>query len=277
MVKTRNIWAALLSCAVLLLACSSLTGSELTLEPIGRGGNSAATSPAEGAAEGEAEELLYPESIVIEEPGVGSRLVDSARLRGMADPTHEQHLGVRILVPQGEILAEGSTIIDAPLGQRGPFEAELTFSVEEERPALVQVFATSARDGNLTHMTSIPVTLAPTGESTIETSQARSEAIVILAPEAGEQVAGGTVTVRGLSLRLLQNSLTIEVQNDYGGIVGLKTITINPAVTRGPASFETEVSYRVESGAVGRIVVRESSSIFGRSVHISAVDVDLQP
>lgn len=275
MANARKIWTAVLSCAVLLVACSTFGGGEFEIASIGRDGSA---DPSETPEQGTtAADLQYPESIVIEEPGVGSRLVGSVRLRGMADPTHEQHLGMRLLVPQGEIVAEGNTLIDAPLGERGPFEGELTFSVEEERPALVQVFSTSARDGKLTHMTSIPVTLAPSGETEIETSQPRSETIVILEPAAGDQVAGGTVLVRGLSLRLLQNSLTIEVQNDYGGIVGLKTITLNPGVTRGPAAYETEVGYRVESGGPGRIVVREASSIFGRSVHINSVDIDLQP
>lgn len=277
MPNRRNFWAAVLSCAVLLLACGSLEEGGLAIEPVGVSRASTSTAGPEQAVEGEASQLPYPESIVIEEPGAGSRLVGSVRLRGLADPTHEQHLGMRLLVPQGEIVAEGSTIINAPLGERGPFAGRLSFSVDQERPALVQVFATSARDGKFTHMASNPVTLAPSGETEIERSEARSEKIVVLAPQAGERVADGTAMVRGRALGLRQNALTIEVQNSAGEVVGSETVTIETAAGSAPTEFELAVEYRVETAGAGRIVVSEPSSTFGRAVHISAVEVELQP
>lgn len=264
MAAKRGIWGAVLSGALFLFACNTLTGG------LGEPAPSASPPP-------DPTPPANPESIAIQEPGLGSRLVGSVRLQGVADPTHEQQLGIRLLAPAGEILAEGSAVIDAPLGERGPFQGELAFSVDEEQPGMVQVFARSARDGKFTDMTSSPVVLAPAGDADIRTDLIRPETILIQSPEAGDEVAGGSVVVQGRSLGLLENALVIEVQNADGGIVGQKAVSLSPASLRGPGSFETTVGYAVQQAGPGRILVREPNSLFGRAIHISTVEIELQP
>jgi hypothetical protein len=52
-------------------------------------------------------------------------------------------------------------INSAEMGQPGPFNGTLTWSVSEETPARIIVYGDSPRDGGLVHVTSIPVLLLP--------------------------------------------------------------------------------------------------------------------
>lgn len=274
MKRRSGIALAIASSALFLLACSTLTsmGPQEPATPTeDRSPGPTATVSAED------DPPANPESIAIQEPGLGSRLVASVRVQGVADPAHEQQLGLRLMAARGEILAEGNAMIDAPLGERGPFQGELAFSVEEEQPALIQVFARSARDGKITDMSSTPVLLSPSGEAEVRTDLIRPETILVLAPVAGDEVVGGTVNVRGRSVGLLEGALVIEVQNADGGIVGQKPLSLNVASAVGPATFDTEVGYAVREAGPGRILIREPSTLFGRAVHITTVEIDLQP
>jgi hypothetical protein len=60
------------------------------------------------------------------------------------------------------ILAASFAMIDyVEMGEPGPYAAEITFSVSEPTPARLVVYASSARDGGLLHVNSIPVLLVP--------------------------------------------------------------------------------------------------------------------
>jgi len=63
---------------------------------------------------------------------------------------------------EDNMLAAGNAMIDAPdMGQPGPFSGQLTYSVSEQTPARIVVFAASPRDGGLLHVSSIPILLSP--------------------------------------------------------------------------------------------------------------------
>src|SRR3989304_3266614 len=106
---------------------------------------------------------LPEEAILILEPGPGSRLMGRIHIAGLADSTFEQNLGIRVLLDDGPLLAQTSTIINSELGTRGPFAADISFTIAGERNAFVQVFSASPRDGGITHLNSVGATLAEPG------------------------------------------------------------------------------------------------------------------
>ncbi len=60
------------------------------------------------------------------------------------------------------ILAQGNTImLSAVLGLPGPFTLDLPYTVAGPVQARLVVYSTSARDGGIIHLTSLPVNLAP--------------------------------------------------------------------------------------------------------------------
>lgn len=105
--------------------------------------------------------LFEDEAIFIFEPGSGAIVTSPVRVAGEADPTFEQSLVVQIADESGAVIATAPAQIAADLGHRGPFVVDVSFTVAAEQPGRISVFAVSARDGGLTHLASVEVTLKP--------------------------------------------------------------------------------------------------------------------
>lgn len=228
------------------------------------------TTPDEPAAEpGE-------ESILILEPGPGSRVTTPIHVAGVADPTFEQSLVVRLVLDDGSELAQVPTQIMADLGERGPFEVDVPFNVTGERQAFVQVYATSARDGGITHLASVGVTIADGGSENIVPATPHPERIAIFQPETGETINGGTVHVEGFALASFEQTLVVEVLDVEGNVIASEPIIVEAPDLGQPGPFSTDLAYSVAETGPGRIVVRDPSPAFGGDSHLASVEVTLE-
>lgn len=126
-----------------------------------------------------AAELISPtlelESIDIQSPAPMAEINGGVIIvSGFSDYYFESNLGLmlcggggngapnEICGTEDNILASGNAMIDAlEMGQPGPFSGVLTYSVTEQTPARIVVFAASPRDGGLLHLNSIPILLSP--------------------------------------------------------------------------------------------------------------------
>lgn len=115
------------------------------------------------------------ESIRIDTPATGAQVSGGViNLSGYSDYYFESTLGMVLCGPGGSgsphdlcgsddnILATGTVMIQSPdVGQPGPFQAEISYSVSETTPARLVLFATSPRDGGFIHIVSINLQLSP--------------------------------------------------------------------------------------------------------------------
>ena len=209
--------------------------------------------------------------------GPGSIVTSPVTVSGIADPTFEQTLVVRILLTDNTVLALEPTIIQADLGERGRYSVDVPFQVESTTQGFIQVFAESARDGGITHLSTMGVALAPSGPETIVPGQFLPEQIWIQSPVLGQTVSGGVVRVQGFALASFEQTLVIDVYDASGNLVGSKpTMTHAPDLGL-PGPFDDTVSYIVGSTGPGRIVVRDPSVAFVGDYHIASVEITLEP
>lgn len=223
------------------------------------------------------ESRLPDEAIQILEPGPGSQLVSPLQVSGVADPTFEQNLVVRLVLDDGTELAVQSTTIQAELGARGPFEVEVPFSLDEPRGALLQVYSTSARDGGIVHLASVGVQLKPGGEEELKTEQPHPEDIIIYAPSSGQTISGGVAHVEGVGLASFEGTLVIYVLDADGNEIGSLPITVDAPDIGRPGSFSADVPYSLTSVSPGRIMVLDPLPAFDGQGHIASVEVNLTP
>jgi hypothetical protein len=115
------------------------------------------------------------ESIDIQSPAPMAEISGGViSVSGFSDYYFESNLGLilcggggsgapdEICGTEDNILAQGNAMIDAAdVGQPGPFSGQLTYSVSQQTPARIVVFAASPRDGGLLHLNSIPILLLP--------------------------------------------------------------------------------------------------------------------
>jgi hypothetical protein len=217
------------------------------------------------------------EEIMILSPGSGSRVTNPVQLSGEADSTFEQNLVIRVLLDDGTEVLETFTMIEAELGERGSFNTELNIDLEEERNIFIQVFSTSARDGGITHLSSVGVMFSPTGPEDIVVRTPEPERITIFVPTIGDTISGGMAVVEGYGLASFEQTLVVEVYNEENELIGQSPVMVDAPDLGFPGPFQAEVSYELDTPGPGRIVVRDISPAHGDNVHLTSVEVQLAP
>jgi hypothetical protein len=215
------------------------------------------------------------EAILILEPGPGSRLTSPVRVRGIADPTFEQNLVIRIMLVDGTELATQPATIGADLGTRGPFDVEIPFTITEEQNALIQIYDQSARDGGIIHLASVGVMLATEGPVDIRPADPHPEDVHITQPALGDTISGGMLHVEGFGLASFEGTLVVEVYDVAGTLVGSGPLIVNSPEMGVPGPFSADVPYVVGEVGPGRIVVVDPLPVFDGISHIASVEITL--
>lgn len=218
-----------------------------------------------------------PEAILILQPGPGSRVSSPIRVSGVANPTFEQTLAVRVLSPEGQQLALQTAQINADVGQRGPFTTDVAVPAGAQDQVFIQVYATSARDGGITHLETVVVSMVPTGQAQILQAQAHEEDIRIQQPSPGASISGGTVHVEGFGLASFEQTLVIELVDADGNSITSVPIIVNAPDIGQPGSFSADLAYPTTAAGPARVVVHDPSAAFEGDVHVSSVEITLQP
>jgi hypothetical protein len=217
------------------------------------------------------------EAILILGPGPGSRATSPLQVAGIADTTFEQALVVRLVLDDGSLLALEPTTIQTPMGERGPFEVDVHFVVTEERAALLQVYSTSARDGGLTHLSSVGLRLAPGGPTDIRPGLAGPEHLQIRQPALLDRISGGVAHVEGFGLASFEGTLVVQVYDVDGNQVGSQSIIVQAPEMGVPGPFVADVPYHVTAEGPGRVVVLDPLPAFDGVGHLASVEVTLAP
>jgi Immunoglobulin-like domain of bacterial spore germination len=220
------------------------------------------------------------ESLIIVSPGPQSQIASPVIITGISDPAFENNLGVQILDQNGGVVGTGYGTIRAELGDRGQFDGVIDFTPPAEpQPGTLVVFDASARDGHIITLSSVPVILLPAGSTdVIETGPAagQPEQITIDAPSTGATISGGIAHVRGFSVPFFEQTINVLVLDVNGVTVGNTTLHIQSEVGQA-GTYEGDVSYAVSSAQPGTIQVYATSPRDGSIVHLSSVDVTLEP
>ena len=217
------------------------------------------------------------EAVLILEPGPGSRVASPIHIEGMADSTFEQNLVVEILNADGTQLAVSPVTIQAELGQRGPFAIDIPVQASSEQPLFVQVSASSPRDGGITHLASVVVSIVENGQVDIKRMEPRAEQIQILSPAVGQTLKGGVAVVEGYGWASFEQTLVVELYDEQGTLLTMQPIIVQSPEMGQPGLFRAELAYTINTPGAGRIVVRDPSVAFAGDVHVTSVEVRLEP
>jgi hypothetical protein len=278
--------------AVLALGCNStgLPGSQPQPAAATNTGPapSASQSPTHTAGASDAQPGL--EVILISRPASGSQVVSPVTVQGEADSTFEQNLVVTITGEDGSLLAQTPTTIQTPLGERGPFSVEISFSVAAQQAGRISVFSTSAMDGSLEHLSSSEVVLLPSGTSQLTQAAAGKESIGILKPAPLAEISGGNLGFSGFSEYFFESTLGVVLCGGGGGsgapdplcgtsdnVLALGAVTIDSPDIGQPGPFSGMISYSVTGTTPARLVFYATSPRDGGLLHVSSIPIQLDP
>jgi hypothetical protein len=224
-------------------------------------------------------EVLQPigplETIVITAPLTNQGVRDVIRVAGVADPTFEQRLSILVRDQTGRVIGSAAAQIQAPIGQRGPYEATVQLPPQlPPQPGRVIVYAISPRDGGPVQLSSVEVQLSSDAPSNVAAPDPNQrEAIVITAPQPGAMMHG---SVHVVAETMYTSDLVIEVRGPNNETLGRVMRTLEN--TEGlPAPLIVDVPFRIYSDPPGRIVIYNLHPRDGKTIHLSSVEVNLQP
>jgi hypothetical protein len=251
----------------------------------------ATAAPVEASATVAATPTADPaqEVILLLAPGTTSAVTSPVHVAGEADSTFEQNLVIQVTDQDGAVLATMPTTIQSEMGTRGPFAADVDFSVAADQPGRISVYSASARDGGLVHLASVEVTLLAAGTASILPAAPHDEVHQIFSPGLLESVTGGSVHVTGFSEYVFESTLSLALCGEGGsGAPDLICGTVDNLIASGtalieapevgqPGPFDTDLSYAVGGPTRARLVVYSLSARDGGILHLSSVEISIAP
>jgi Immunoglobulin-like domain of bacterial spore germination/Sporulation and spore germination len=102
----------------------------------------------------------YMPAITVQSPVIGEQVTSPVTVSGTAD-VFEAVVSVRVLDSAGNELARTFTNATCGTGCRGSYAVTISYSAAQSEPGTIEVFETSAKDGQPVNVQLIPVTLTP--------------------------------------------------------------------------------------------------------------------
>ncbi len=230
-----------------------------------------------------------PEAILILQPGTSASVTSPVHVTGEADPTFEQNLVIQITDENGGVLATTPTTIQVEAGQRGPYAADVEFSVAADQPGRISVFSTSARDGGLIHLASVEVILLASGPASPAAADTHPESLIINSPAPNAAVSGGIIHIEGYTQYVFENQLAVVLcgeggQGDTEPVCGTTdnllengVASVNSPDVGLPGPYAGDLPYGITAPIQARLVVYSTSPRDGGILHLATVNIQLSP
>src|SRR5215467_7825270 len=106
----------------------------------------------------------YLPAITVQSPVIGGQVTSPVTVSGTAD-VFEAVVSLRVLDSAGHELARTFTTATCGTGCRGSYSVSVSYSVPRTQPGTIEVFESSAKDGQPVNVQQIPVTLGSVSAS----------------------------------------------------------------------------------------------------------------
>ncbi|HEY44810.1 MAG TPA: hypothetical protein G4O11_12590, partial [Anaerolineae bacterium] len=143
---------------------------------------------------------LPMEQLKIFQPGPGSHVISPFRVAGWGGPSHKDRVQMRLLAEDGRVLAEGTTWLHVLEGiaSAGRFYGEIPFEIQGVAEAgRLEISMYSYRDGQLSHLSTVDLTLLSVGSPLVHPAFDSPEKLAIFSPREESIIEGGRVVVQG--------------------------------------------------------------------------------
>ena len=223
---------------------------------------------------------LPTEQLKIFSPGPASQVTSPFRVAGWGGPSYKDRVKLRLLGENGRVLAEGSAYLHVlpEVENSGRFYLEVPFDISlVAEAARLEVSMHCYRNGQLSHLNTVNLTLLSVGSSLIHPAINGPEKLAIFYPRQEAVIEGGQVTVFGAGWVDSDLPLTIEVLDTNGKLLGSSQVYLDAPVIGQLGTFQVDVSYQITFPQWGRIGVSEHSADIPGLIHYSSVVVWLKP
>jgi len=104
-------------------------------------------------------------AILLEHPAIGDAVTSPVTISGTAD-VFEGTVSIRVIEGEGTVLADTTAQASCGTGCRGTFSQDVPYTLGQQRTGTIEVFESSAENGQPINVVNIPVTLEPSSSPT---------------------------------------------------------------------------------------------------------------
>ena len=223
---------------------------------------------------------LPTEQLKIFYPGPASQVTNPFQVAGWGGPSYRDRVKLRLLGENGRVLTEGNAWLHVlpEVENSGRFYLEFPFDISlVAEAARLEASMYGYRDGQLSHLNTVNLTLLSVGSSLIHPAINGPEKLAIFYPRQEAVIEGGQVTVYGAGWVDSDLPLTVEVLDNNGEVLGSSQVYLDAPVIGQLGTFQVDIPYQITFPQWARIGVSEYSTDIPGLIHYSSVEVWLKP
>jgi hypothetical protein len=164
------------------------------------------------------------------------------------------------------------------VAQAGRFYGEVPFEIHGVAEAgRLEISMYGYRYGQLSHLSTVDVTLLSVGNPQIHHALDGPEKLTIFSLREESIVEGGRINVQGAGWVNSDLPLTVEVIDRFGEVLGSAQVYLEAPAVGQLGTFQVEVSYEITFSQWARVAVSEHSAGIPGLIHFTSVEVWLKP
>lgn len=233
--------------------------------------------------------IEQPEVIDIQYPFTTGKVPPTGfTIQGMADPTFEQNLVIRLVDMDGNEILLQPTTIQADIGMRGLFSQQLEFNEKLSTNAMLQVFSHSVKDGSLEHLNSRMLTFDAEPDAPKDLFP-QTEKILITDLRVGQVNTRLELQAEGVAVGIFENTLEFKLCGEGGigtsdfvcggadNVITSGVVQVNAPDVGQPGTFSIRAEIPNGKWKTGRLVVYATSVANGEIEHASSAIIKNGP
>lgn len=221
---------------------------------------------------------LPDEQLSIFSPGPGSIVTSPIQVSGFGGPSQRDRVRLRLLGEDGRVLSQGYSYLLVLPGNSGRFYGQVPFDIHLVAEASrLEVAMFNLRDTQLSHLTTVDVTLITEGSALVHPALKGAEKLVLLRPRDETLVEGGTVLVQGAGWVDSDLPLTVQLIDRPGNILGSALVEMDAPGVGEVGTYAVDIPYEIPYPQWVRVAVSESSPDIPGILHYTSVLIWLRP
>lgn len=220
---------------------------------------------------------LPPAPIQIFGPGPGSKVTSPIQVEAQLTSQGGKLLRIELRGEDGRLLSRIVKLPNVYPWSSAQLSLPLFFEISTPTESARLTISVDDQHGRTMDLNSIDLILQAAGDPALYPASSLEQALVIQQPKAGQRISEGSAAVQGVYHGDILLPIRAELISQDGKILGYRMAanSINPNEDFG--QFSAEISYSIERKIPARLVVYIDSENGGQTLHLSSVEIVLDP
>jgi hypothetical protein len=186
-------------------------------------------------------------------------------------------LRIELQGEDGRFLARYLEVFDTIPWPSVEFSKDIVFETNRLQESSRLIISVEDISGRLMDLNSVNLTLLSSGKAILNPPNSQLQAIVIQEPIPNSRTQGGMLLVSGFAHPDPNHPIKMELIDEDGVVLGHRLARVSDSGNSEYGLFEVEVPYSIKEPTSARLLVYQDSSNDSDIIHLSSVEILLNP